>query len=105
MEWHRLDWPTPERIAIVPQYGGGAALRDIGEIFSGMLDQKLTHEFCLRWSKPFEWGIQRKKKDLLEGQNLLLLDLGSSLSSLQQAVRELWPAFPKEVYILSLFEV
>ena len=103
VEWSRLQWPMPDRIAPIWPIGQRGALQNIAEEFARMLDRPLIDEFRLGWIKPFSWRIERKRQDLLENQSVLLLDLKSTTEDLRCAVNELWPAFPKQIHILSVF--
>lgn len=103
LQWGRLNWPLPDRIAIVPAKGKTRQLRSIAGIAAALLDRSLSSEFGLEWIGFFEWRIKRVKDDLLEGKSLLLIDFEGESQWLSQALSELWPAYPKEVYIISLF--
>lgn len=103
LQWGRLGWPIPDRIAIVPAKGKTRSLRFIGESAAAMLGKHLSSEFGLRWVGLLEWRIRRVKDDLLENESLLLIDFDGSRQTLAQALSTLWPAYPKEVRILSLF--
>ncbi len=102
-QWGRLEWPLPDRIVVVPAPGKTGQLRTIGESAAAFLGKPLTREFCLQWVSFFEWRLQRSQEDLLEGLSLLLIDFEGNANWLSQALSELWPAYPKEVRILSLF--
>ena len=101
--WNRLGWPLFDRIAVIPQIGATNALSDIAEELARMLNSNVSREFSLRWIEPFHWGVKRKKNDLLEGKNILLLAMDRDGERLKGALRELWPAFPKQIFIFSVF--
>jgi hypothetical protein len=101
--WSRLDWPMPDRVAVIPSIDGSSAIAEIGEAFARMIDRLLKDEFRWRWVAPFQWRLERREKDLLENQFILLIDWASSLENLRPALRELWPAFPGKIYILTIF--
>lgn len=103
MQHHNLKWPLPDRIAMIPNAKKHKAMQEISEEFARMLGLSFSDEFRLYWSAPFTWSIQRKKDDLLENQTVILLDFDSPATALRQALSELWPAFPKKIYILSVF--
>jgi hypothetical protein len=103
VQFNRLNWPMPDRVAIILQRKGGQALREIAEQFAQMIGRAVSEEFKLRWSAPFEWRLERKKDDLLENQNILLIDFDSPVNDQCKALNELWPAFPKQIHILSIF--
>lgn len=103
LQWSKLGWPLPDRIVPVPACGKTGQLRSIAESAAAMMGQTLSREFSLRWVAPFEWRLERVKDDLLEEQSLLLIDFEGESKWLSEALSELWPAYPKEVYILSLF--
>ena len=104
IQWSRLNWPQPDRIASIWPISDSGALRNIAEEFARRLDRKIVDEFRLGWAEPFRWKLERRQEDLLESQNILLIDLSSSADWMRCAVNELWPAFPKQIHILSVFE-
>jgi len=101
--WSRLNWPIPDRVIPAWTKRHSGALQDIGEELARLLDRPLIDEFSLSWKSPFEWRPRRIREDLLENQTILLLDFGSSSESLRDFLSELWPAFPRKIYILSVF--
>ncbi|MBF8263067.1 MAG: hypothetical protein HW387_732 [Parachlamydiales bacterium] len=101
--WHRLHWPCPDRILIVPRKSHCRELREVAEEFARMMDLPLAEEFCLRWQSPFVWRIERHCRDLLENQTILLIDWAGSPEHLRQAISELRGAFAKTIHILSVF--
>lgn len=103
LQWGRLGWPFPDRIAVVPAWGRTRQLRSIAENGAAMLGKPAIREFGLKWVSLFEWRLQRIRDDPLEEEILLLIDFDGESKWLAQALSELWPANPKEVYILSLF--
>ena len=102
--WHRLDWPIPDRIAILPLQKKNRFFQEIGEAFSHMFDRRLSEEFQLKWTRPFEWGIKRKKDDLLENQTILLIDFEFSLNRSRQAKHELGLAMSQSIFLLTVYE-
>lgn len=71
---------------------------------SRMLKRPLSNEFALKWVSPFEWQIIRTKEDSLENQSVLLIDFDGEAQVQQKALNQLWPAFVREVHILSVME-
>jgi len=104
IQWSRLNWPLPDRIAPIWPASQRGALRNIAEEFARRLDRKIVDEYRLGWTAPFRWKLKRRQEDLLENQNVLLIDLSSSADWMRDAVNELWLAFPKQIHILSVFE-
>lgn len=103
LQWGRLEWPLPDRIALIPAKGKTRMLQAIAEEAAAMVEKPLIREFGLEWVSAFEWRLKRKCEDLLEEESLLLIDFDSGTERLATALSELWPAYPKEVHILSLF--
>ena len=104
LQFSHLDWELPDRIAALPPPWTAGHFAQIVEEFARAFGKEAVKEFKLVWTAPFRRSLARHRDDLLEGQTILLLDFGSDLEWLRMAIRELAPAFPKEIRILSLFE-
>jgi len=104
LQWSRLQWPHPDRLAFLPYPGNTGILRAIAQETATLLNLPLTMEFAMQWTGVFQWRLRRKQDDLLENKSVLLLDFDSDIEWQKKALGELWPAYPLEVRILSLFE-
>ena len=103
-QWERLQWPVPDRIAIVPNPGLTKPLLAMAQEVAEMLGKTVKKELKLQWDGPFQWRLKRCDRDLLENQSLLLIDFGSETAWLKKALGELWQACPSQIHIVSFFE-
>ena len=97
-QWLRLDWKEPDLIVPIPSRHFGVAKQ-----FA-----QLCNKPCVDLFRKIAWplGSQRwEVRDQLieENSTILLFDEGCSLKQLQLASAALSTAFPKKVYLISLF--
>ncbi len=97
-QWLRLDWKEPDLIVPIPTSRFGAA-----EKFA-----QLCNKPCVDLFHKIAWPLGTLKwevRDELieENSTVLLFDEGGSSKHLQLAAKALSTAFPKKVYLISLF--
>jgi hypothetical protein len=90
-QWVQLEWPQPD--AIVPMPDKHSV--EIGRALADLMDASFATS--LRKSHSY------REESLEEEATLLLFDSGEPFPLLQKAVESLLEAFPKNIYVLSLF--
>lgn len=89
LQWLQLDWPPPD--ALIPMPDSGA----IAQAFGAMLDIPVI--------QALKSSLEYRDTGLEENGVLLLFDVSNSISDLLSASTALCEAFPKRIYLLSLF--
>jgi|GEM_PF-1141807 len=91
-QWVRLDWPYPHVVVPMP---GAKNLAKPFALWLEVPEVELLSVYHGNWA----CYTDRVKED----QIFLLIDNHSSLSQIQKAVTALSEAFPKRIYVLSLY--
>ena len=91
VQWIQLEWPTPAAIIPMPDTDSKA----IGKAFAMLLD--------LPFAKALRRGCEYVEDRLEEDAELLLFDVSNSIEDLRKAAYALSEAFPKRIYLLSLY--
>ena len=97
-QWLRLQWQKPDLIAPIPPHR-----TKIARAFAELANIPCPHLFRrVPWPlSPEKWEI---KEQLIENdRTVLLIDEGCTQEQLQIAAEAISEAFPKKVYVLSLF--
>jgi hypothetical protein len=91
VQWERLDWPMPDIVLSLPRAKGlaRAFASLLGSFFADALKQR------------GEWECNTSF--LEEDSLILLLSLGNSFNEINQAIEAVSDAFPKKIYVLSLY--
>ena len=103
VQFSQLHWESNYIAAILPPTRVPYFQRIVAE-FARAFGYEAVKEFKLVWDAPFSRSLVRCKDELLNEKKVLFIDLASDAEWLKAAVRELAPAFPQEIKILSLFE-
>lgn len=90
-QWVQLEWPTPDGIIPMPDASSLALAKQLAHLLELPLIRAL-------------YPNGEYKEDRLEENGLwLLIDVSNSLEQLKTATFSLEEAFPKRIYLLSLF--
>lgn len=97
-QWLRLDWEEPDLIVAVSPHR-----KESTRMFAELCAKPSPHLF-----RRIAWPLNQQRweveEELIEeGATILLFDEGCSSRQLQMAAAALSTAFPKKVYLLSLF--
>ena len=93
-QWGRLNWPMPNRISVVPSLEVSSGWQFIAQEAASMLGKTLSIDLNRQ--------MQLKSSDVLQGEEILLVAFEER--GLKEALTGFWSAFPKRIYIVSLFE-
>ncbi len=91
VQWIQLEWPLPSAVIPMPDTSSIA----IGKAFAELLEVPFVRALFT--------SLEYREDRLEEEGQLLLFDVSNTLSNLQKAGQALAEAFPKRVYILSLY--
>ncbi len=97
-QWLKLDWSEPDLIVSIPP-----GKSKTGQIFSQLCEKPYPRLF-----RRVAWPLRTEKWEVSEHlieehSTVLLFDVGCTPKQLQLAATALSAAFPKKVYLISLF--
>lgn len=91
IQWVQLDWPMPDAIIPMPD----ANSIEVGKALANLLERPFV--------RALSSACEYKKDRLEEDQILLLFDACNPLAALKKTALFLSEAFPKKIYLLSLY--
>jgi hypothetical protein len=91
LQWIQLEWPMPYAIVPMPDPESQA----VAKAFAALLD--------LPYIQALQGDGEYREGRLEEDEYLLLIDVSSSVAKLKKATDSLVGAFPKRIFLLTLF--
>ncbi len=102
--WHRLAYDLPDAVWLVPDERGIHPVAKLAREFANLLHLRCFSGIKKTYSGFLQPDLALVEKKIPTDQTLLLFDVASSLDWLKKASAVVSDAFPKKVFILSLFE-